>query len=57
MEHGVLGIELQSYKLLAPPARPDSIARRALLQQLTGVGAPSFSSVVLVSPESAFIAA
>lgn len=40
MEHGVLGIELQSYKLLAPPARPDSIARRALLQQLTGVGAP-----------------
>lgn len=40
MEPSALGIELQAYKLLPPPARPDTVMRRALLERLMGVGSP-----------------
>lgn len=35
-----LGAEPPGYKLLPPPARPDAIVRRALIDRLAGVGAP-----------------
>jgi len=48
MEPSALGTELQAYKLFPPPARPDTIVRRALIERLIGVGAPSV--VVLQGP-------
>ena len=40
MERSASGTELHAYKLLPPPARPDAVVRRALIDRLMGVGAP-----------------
>jgi len=41
MEPGSHAITLQTYKLFPPPARADAILRKALIERLVGVGAPS----------------
>lgn len=43
MEPSSLGTALQAYKLLPPPARPDTIVRQALIDRLLGVGAPALA--------------
>ncbi|MFT3720291.1 LuxR C-terminal-related transcriptional regulator [Pseudorhodoferax sp.] len=38
MEHAAADIRLQAYKLFPPPARPDTVVRRSIIEQVMRVG-------------------
>lgn len=40
MAHPSAGLQLQAYKLFPPPARPDTVVRRALVERALRVGSP-----------------
>ena len=40
MNHQAAGVHLQAYKLFPPPARPDAVIRRSLIDRVIRIGSP-----------------